>query len=272
MIDIQKKAFSTSDSVMASFRNKRYLMDQHIHQLAEMIYVIDGETTVITQGNRQTAKKGDIIIVPPFRPHGYFTEKDKTVHIWIFLFSNSLIIDLMRSNSDYNSYSTPIFTPSEALKNFVESKMFDSKGKPIHLEEKGIRKAKAILYPVLEEYFDKTFPTTKSGRKSSNSISETINYLSQHFYEKVTLDDVSRAIGYSKSHISHSLSEVMSISFYDLLNSFRIEHAKNLLLTTDMSVMRISYECGFTCERSFHRAFKKEVNMTPGEYLIKHSS
>ena len=271
MIPIHKNAFSTSDAVMASFHNERYLMAPHIHQFAELVYIIDGEITVISQGKREVAKKGDMVIIPPFRPHGYYTAAEKTVHIWIFLFSNSLILDLMRNNSNYSFFTNPIFTPSEALRAFVEAKMFDSEEKSVKLEEKGIRKMKSILYPVLEEYFDKASSHVEHQGKRSNSIAETINYLSLHFYEKVTLDDVSKAIGYSKSHISHCLSEFLSISFCDLLNSFRIEYAKNLLLTKDMSVFQISFDCGFSCERSFHRAFKKEVSMTPSEYIAKYS-
>jgi AraC family transcriptional regulator of arabinose operon len=46
----------------------------------------------------------------------------------------------------------------------------------------------------------------------------------------------------------------------------RIEYAKYLLSTTDITVNKISEMCGFSSEIRFMRQFKKEFVLTPTEY------
>ena len=56
------------------------------------------------------------------------------------------------------------------------------------------------------------------------------------------------------------------MNFRTLLNSFRVERSKELLRKTQDKIIDIALECGFSCERSFHRAFLSIMGTTPGEY------
>ena len=100
-------------------------------------------------------------------------------------------------------------------------------------------------------------------------LSSILVYLSEHFKDKITLTDLSRALGYTKGYISHCLESIPNYNFNSLLNSLRIEYAKILLATTEMKSIDIAYESGFSCERSFHRAFKAFTGMAPREYSSK---
>ncbi|MBX2875783.1 MAG: helix-turn-helix domain-containing protein [Saprospiraceae bacterium] len=58
----------------------------------------------------------------------------------------------------------------------------------------------------------------------------------------------------------------MATSFYNLVNRFRVEQAKLLLLdpqAAHLSIEGIAYECGFKSRSTFFKFFKKEVGMTP---------
>ena len=266
MLQIQKKAFSNKDSIIASFHNNRYRKPLHIHQFAELVYVIEGEFTVTTSGRHETAKKGDVIIIQPYQPHRFFTDDGKIVNIWMLLFSGSLITDIMSRGEENKKYKTVIFTPSEEVKFLIEHRMFSTSEDPIQINEKESRRIKALLYPIIEEYITKVPLTEEIGNIRSHSLAETLNYMALNFKDNLTLDKVSAAIGYSKSQISHSLSSELSMNFNTLLNSFRIEYARNLILTKDMSMFRIALESGFNCERSFNRAFCKVMDTTPKKY------
>ena len=95
-----------------------------------------------------------------------------------------------------------------------------------------------------------------------------LKYLSIHFREDVTLEQVSAAIGYSQSEISHTLSGALSMNFRAIVKSLRIDYAKNILCTKNYSIKQVSWECGYTCERSFHRAFKSITGITPMEFKL----
>ena len=67
MYPIQKLNFSLSNSVKATFHHSSYKKAAHIHQLLEMVYIIDGEMLIKTRGKRIIAKKGG------------------NCHVWIYL-------------------------------------------------------------------------------------------------------------------------------------------------------------------------------------------
>ena len=52
----------------------------------------------------------------------------------------------------------------------------------------------------------------------------------------------------------------------DYLARLRIEEAKKLLVSSDMSIQDISYSVGYVDVHVFIRWFKKYVGTTPGKY------
>ena len=63
-----------------------------------------------------------------------------------------------------------------------------------------------------------------------------------------------------------SLSSFTFLKRHFIVNSFRANYAKQLLKNTNFKVIDIAYECGYTCEKSFHRAFLQVTGVTPGKY------
>ena len=94
------------------------------------------------------------------------------------------------------------------------------------------------------------------------SVKEEELYLDEH----LTLMKLADEIGESSQKVSETLNRRMNTSFYNLVNRFRIEQAKELLLdpkASHLSIEGIAYECGFKSRSTFFKFFKKEVGMTP---------
>jgi len=56
------------------------------------------------------------------------------------------------------------------------------------------------------------------------------------------------------------------MTFLEFRDNLRINYAKNLLKNDTMSVFMVGAECGFKCDRSFERVFKKITGLTPKQY------
>ena len=267
MIKIQRKAFSTQDAIMASFHGPKYRCPFHLHQLAEIAYITEGEVSVKTLDKITVAKAGDMVFVPPYQPHAYYTEDSQSVKIWLFLFSYSLALDAFRDVTAFDRYYDVVFTPTEELRCFISKQLLDTGEKLVNLQINELPKVKAIIYPILNEYIEKVPVVNSQKGLRSNPTVDTLKYLSFHFMDEgLNLEQISRAIGYSKSQISHTLNSVLGVNLKTLINSMKIDFAKNMLLSGDESIYKISVESGFSCERSFHRAFKMITGVTPLEY------
>ncbi len=100
----------------------------------------------------------------------------------------------------------------------------------------------------------------------SNAFTSIIDYTNKNYQDKLTIDDVARHASFSCSYISRLFRENTGKSFCDYLNNYRVYKARELLETTDRSVLEIAEECGFDNVSYFIRVFKKAVGVTPRRY------
>ena len=59
------------------------------------------------------------------------------------------------------------------------------------------------------------------------------------------------------------------MSFFDYLNQYRIQYARELLTRLDgqsNAILNIAFTVGFNSNSAFYAAFKKNVGQTPAEY------
>lgn len=69
-----------------------------------------------------------------------------------------------------------------------------------------------------------------------------------------------------KSYFQHLYKEIFGTNVMNDVIQSRIEHAKYLLSTTDISIIQIAEISGYKCSSHFMRQFKSRIGMTPSEY------
>ncbi|MBR2650458.1 MAG: helix-turn-helix domain-containing protein [Clostridia bacterium] len=262
---VQTSNFGESRAIRASLHCGVYDFREHIHQFPEIILVLEGELEIIVDGRVELARAGDVIVVQPFRLHGFRTPR--FCRMWMIVFSNDFISDFSEENELLLYGERAVFTPSPEVLALLKHRMPYTLERLVLCDKAQYRRIKAALYAVYENYFS-TASLTGSGESAYKTeiLSRVIAYLREHYSESVSLVGVARALGYNPEYISHCLSALRGMNFRALVNCLRLDKAKNLLITSDRTVVDIALECGFSCERSFHRVFREMSGMTPGEY------
>ncbi len=81
------------------------------------------------------------------------------------------------------------------------------------------------------------------------------------------LGELAGYIQQDRYKVSEVINTYYAKNFYALLNSYRIEEAKSLLVTHPLlSVKAIMYEVGFNSKNSFYMAFKKATGLSPNDF------
>lgn len=93
-----------------------------------------------------------------------------------------------------------------------------------------------------------------------------IEYVAFHYTEPISLKSIAQHLGISQSYVSRLFSEKVNGGFKQYLNLLRIEKAKTLLNTTDLSICEIMYESGFSDQCTFNRVFLQRENCSPRTY------
>ena len=84
------------------------------------------------------------------------------------------------------------------------------------------------------------------------------------------LTDVATLLDTTPRNIAEYIRECENCSFTQLVNNYRIEHAKRLLIEQpDKKLMNVAIESGFANETSFFRTFKSVTGMTPREWTAQ---
>lgn len=85
----------------------------------------------------------------------------------------------------------------------------------------------------------------------------------------LNLNELAERCNIPVHYVSQVLNEQLNQNFYTFINNYRIDEAKRILTdphNNDMTILEILYEVGFNSKSVFNTAFKKQVNMTPGNF------
>lgn len=92
---------------------------------------------------------------------------------------------------------------------------------------------------------------------------------------KLTLIDLSIEINTNKNYVSSIINEKMQKNFFQFVNEYRINEAKNLLTNktyNNHSIEGVALTVGFNSKSAFNPAFKKQTGLTPSVYRKKHNA
>jgi AraC family transcriptional regulator len=90
-----------------------------------------------------------------------------------------------------------------------------------------------------------------------------LDYMTAHLEESIDLDDLAGAACLSPFHFARLFRIKMGVPPYRFLSIMRLEHAKNLLTTTDVQLSQIALACQFSNQTNFTRAFRQFAGITP---------
>ncbi len=132
-------------------------------------------------------------------------------------------------------------------------------------QAKEMLKAKPFLKATViteEEFQDEL----KSRNNPGDLIEKAVDYLDEHFYEDIGIEQVAGKIGLSVSYFSVLFKQQTGVTFLDYLTDQRVKHACYLLKNSNLKTNEIASKVGYTDQRYFSQVFKKRVQMTPSEY------
>ncbi len=231
----------------------------HLHKQIEIMYILSGSADITIDNKTQTLENGSLAIAFPNILHCVKTKGQSRILFIIF-------------NTDMSSdYSNELLT-NKTANPFIKSSYIhkDLKNSIESIADKKIQENKKLLKAYINLIIGHILVISslnqKTIKESSDISQKLLTYIDNNFTQHITLDTAAKKIGINKFYISHIFSEKLNTTFVSYLNGRRIEYAKNLLSSTDLSVTEIGFEAGFSSSRTFYRTFKAICGKTPKDY------
>lgn len=87
-----------------------------------------------------------------------------------------------------------------------------------------------------------------------------------NFDKRYTLDEVCATLNFSKNHLIRIFHEQYGKSPYRFLIEYRLEKARRLFMTTELSCEQVAYSVGFEEYSVFFKAFRKYYGIAPRDF------
>lgn len=112
---------------------------------------------------------------------------------------------------------------------------------------------------------------TRSGIGDSRSpgvisdarVARVIEFMSAHFDQPLTLDQLAAEACVSKFHFTRLFRSKVGQSPLGFLTDLRLEAARRMLVTSDLSVAAVGEACGYRAPSHFSAAFTARYGLTP---------
>lgn len=253
--------FDALECLAATFRTHEYA--QHTHATYVVGVIERGCETFHVRGVRHFALPGDVCFVNPDEVHDGSPAEDgysyRMTYPSIELMT-SLVEDMTGRPADGTpSFVAPIVHDPELARRFSAAHRRLGAGDGALSEDEGLT---AVYAEALARYA-KILPR-RAGRESA-AIRTVIDYLDAHYADDVTLPELARISGLSRTGLIRAFKSETGLTPHSWLTDRRIRAAR-IKLATGMPPGAAALACGFYDQSHLNRAFKARVGVTPGAY------
>ena len=167
---------------------------------------------------------------------------------------------------DYAQEAIRLGVVNYLVKPVHKQKMIDAVAQALALQENGRR------FHSISEHMQDEMIADHGGRALRAPVKEAIRYVERNLGGELSLREVSAHVHLNASYFSFLFKEQTGINFSEFVTRARIEKAKKLLLTTDLTNAEIAEQSGYRTPKYFVRLFRELEGETPGQYRKRKDS
>lgn len=254
---------------------------RHRHDFVEVIYMCQGETTHIIDGNQVVLKTGELlflnqnavqeilpaaatdiavnfIILPEFFDTAFHMMGEEENSLRDFL------VSCLRQDNHYGNYLHFQVSDILPVQNLVENMVWTLLNNQPN--KRSINQVTmGLLFLQLMHHTDRI----QTGRQSFDQqlIFQVLRYIDEN-YRSGELTELAGLLGYEVPWLSRAIKRLLGRTYKELLQIKRLNQAAFLLQSTRLPITDICIAVGYDNTSYFHRLFREYYHMSPREYRI----
>lgn len=252
---------------------------EHTHNYIEVIYMCQGTTTHILNGNEVVLEEGDLlflnqnavqeilpagrddiavnfIVLPEFLDTAFSMMGDEENQLRDFLVDALCGRD--RETSWMYFHVSDVLPVQNLVENLVWTIFYDSSNK-----RSCTQITMGLLFLQLLNHMDKM--ETGGSRYDSEITAAVLNYINGH-YKSGTLSELAEQMGYGVYWLSREIRRRTGRTYKELLQEKRMQQAVYLLTSSGIPVADIIESVGYDNTSYFYRKFRERYGQSPKEY------
>ncbi len=223
----------------------------------ELIYHINGKSTVHFNGKILDTKENTIRFLPKGENKEYIVEKQERgecIDVFFdtdFPISNEAFVIDLDENVNIGALFRKLFT------------VWVSRHDGCYFE------CKSLLYKIFAEIQK----TNYLPKEQYNAIKPAIRYIEENFlYNKISVASLAKECGISETYLKKLFNKKFGVSPIKYIIRLKVNHASELLRSNRYSVTQVAEICGYDNIYFFSRQFKEYMGISPTDFINKYKS
>lgn len=248
-------------------KKKLHDYDLHWHDCFEIELILEGSAEQILNGEHYKLRPGDIYLL---NPTDFHSVKSENAEVYNLMFGDGLLDD-----------------------DFVQRILGIDRNMMFHLNQKEFENAKILINQMLEEfqrggnYSDNyiknileclfiiilrkcDFEFSEAQDDRIHGIQKALLFVHSRFRENPSMAVAAEVAGFNRNYFSSLFHSVTGKTYKEYINRLKLEHAKKLVLSSNISITEVCYASGFNSLTNFLRTFKVEYGASPGAMRKNH--
>lgn len=273
--------FAGEPHITRGFVETNYSCGMHEQAFYEINIIVKGKGVHYIKDNKIPVKTGDVFILPPLVPHGYYGGEG--FDVYHVLLSNEFCNIYFPQLQQLPCFYT-LFNAEPLMRSSTETPLY------LSLTNNQFKQINEILNTLLKyddwynpfdclkncstvitlitslcEIYSYNFDSNKVFSKDEYFM-KTLSYIHEHYQEKITLDFLVQMAQMSRSSYVNKFKQICKMPPLAYLNKIRIEVAEKLLIDPNFSVAEVAYRTGFYDCSHFAKIFLSEKKISPFAY------
>lgn len=219
-----------------------FLENDGCHPRDSIIIVLEGEFECVISGKKYPAGQNDIFV---FNKQSHFTRK--------------VISPLKCLYIQFDSFPTPL---NDGLLHCRDTAR--TANTICHLTSAVYTGETELTKHLIRDIFMMRI-TPHSGLADAD-IDECIKYMENNLSLPLTLNELSEKFHLSKQWLINKFKKYTNKTPMEYLTMLRINHSKDLLMNSNISIGEIALQCGYDNVYYFSNTFKKHTGISPLKY------
>lgn len=249
----------------------------HRHDFLELVYIMSGGGIQLVDDQSYHVSHGDLLFIDYGQTHSLIPHRSMT-YVHILLEPEFFSRELLNVESIIDIFCCNMFSEFAGKQ--------EGSVQCISFQKEERDQVDQLLHVMLQEYEQKNLGYLTVLRAQTQtlfawmlrkmnsdiekvlpeSVQDVLEYINEHFTEKIELGDIAAKGFYNPNYLSRILKKSCGKSFTQYIKEKRLAKAAELLRTTDMPVNDVMIKSGYTDSKMFYRHFKELHDTSPGSY------
>ncbi|WP_086347800.1 helix-turn-helix transcriptional regulator [Candidatus Enterococcus clewellii] len=251
--------------------SKMDIIPFHWHPELQLTWVYRGCLAYTINGESFVIDRSEVVIINREQLHSSATVTQDAATLCInfdrSIFSPAILENYLLLLIENPAFTHAIVPLSKEQKERLENYLEKQETTALYFS---VSNTLALLFEDILAHFD--LSTTYPVSDDLELFNQLLRYMENHFYDPVTITELSTYALINKNKCNDIFKKYTSYSPISYLNRYRLNIAKQKLLTSDASISQIAESVGFPQVSYFIERFKKNYQLSPLQYRKKYKA